>query len=182
MTRINNTTPTCCARSRCFSPTGRPRTASIRKKKRCPPSRTGIGSRFNTPRLMLRIATKIKKVTTPSRLLAGHLGDQERPAERLRRDIAFDHLVQRDKGDKREVSGLLKSLPDRHDRRHLRNRVLRLDPDEPDLAFVAVGVALFLFDGIDGDLDGLVVPHQRDVKGAAVAVLDAAREVGPALD
>src|SRR5207244_11083851 len=46
---------------------GRPSTASITKKNRCPPSSIGTGRRFNTPRLMLMIAVKNASAPAPCR-------------------------------------------------------------------------------------------------------------------
>src|SRR5690606_20738839 len=42
-------------------------TPSIRKNKKCPPSRTGIGSRFSSPRLMLIMAITQMKYSVPLR-------------------------------------------------------------------------------------------------------------------
>src|SRR2546425_952825 len=50
---MSKTNPSCCAASRFLSESGRPMTASRTKKKRCPPSSIGTGSRFISVNLAL---------------------------------------------------------------------------------------------------------------------------------
>src|SRR5437867_11425359 len=56
--QINRKIPTCCATSRLLMLTGGRSTASYVNKAKWPTSSTGIGSRFSTPRLMLRMAMR----------------------------------------------------------------------------------------------------------------------------
>ena len=49
-----------------ISETGDPLTFSIAIISNCPPSKIGIGKRFNSPRLILNNATIDKKVTYPA--------------------------------------------------------------------------------------------------------------------
>src|SRR5881409_536582 len=66
MSSINSTKPSCWAASRFLSDSGRPRIASITKKKRCPPSSIGTGSRLSTARFTLMKAVKIASGPSPS--------------------------------------------------------------------------------------------------------------------
>ena len=49
----------------CFMVSGRPRTASIASKSKCPPSKTGTGRTLRTPNPMERMPMVLRKVINP---------------------------------------------------------------------------------------------------------------------
>jgi len=66
MSIINTKIPARWAISRNLTFTGRPVAASIKKKTRCPPSRTGMGRKLIMARLILSRAIKNNRFDIPS--------------------------------------------------------------------------------------------------------------------